>query len=100
MTRNRFDRYGSIVFDWKDQERLADHALQAFNKGALVVISNAYCDEIRILYQNAIQIQKKKSKSIGNKSKNDNTHKEYLIILDPQLNLQDWIRIGEIEIFN
>jgi DNA adenine methylase len=100
VTRNQFDRYGSIIFNWKDQERLADQAIQALDRGVLVIISNAYCEEIRTLYQDSIIIQQKKVKAIGNKTKSDNTHKEYLIILDPQRNYQDWVEIGEVETYN
>ena len=90
VTRNQFDRYGSIIFDWSDQERLARQAQNAVDSGALVVISNTYCAEIKTLYKRAILIPLRKNKAIGNESKDSNNNKEYLIILDPEKNYQDW----------
>jgi DNA adenine methylase len=100
VTRNQFDRYGSVVFDWNDQIRLAKEAQKALNKGVFVAISNTNCDEIRTLYSGALFIHLFRSKSIGNRSKNSNSKKEFLIILDPSLNVADWVSIGQIEHFN
>src|SRR5438094_7651972 len=43
QTRDHFDRYGADVFDWNDQKHLASLAQRAFERGALVIISNASC---------------------------------------------------------
>ncbi len=90
VTRNQFDRYGSNIFSWKDQERLAKIAFLAANRGALVIISNTFCEEINTLYNGAIRILLNKKKSIGNKSNNPNNHNEYLIILDPEGKINEW----------
>ena len=100
VTRNQFDRYGSNIFDWNDQERLAEQALQALGRGVLVIISNTYCNEICELYESAVLISMKKIKIIGNKSKRKNNNKEYLIILDPERTYEDWYKIGSAELSN
>ena len=100
VTRNQFDRYGSIIFDWQDQERLARKAHNAYKKGAFVAISNTYCDEVRALYPDAMFLQLSRSKAIGNKSKTSNSKKEFLIILDPNLNITEWLSVGQLEYSN
>ena len=100
VTRSQFDRYGSIIFDWNDQIRLAKEANKAFKKGVFVAISNTYCDEVRALYPNALLLQLSRAKTIGNKSKNGNSKKELLIILDPCSKFEDWIKVGQIECVN
>jgi DNA adenine methylase len=100
VTRSQFDRYGSIIFDWNDQERLAEEALQALDRGVLVIISNTYCSEIRELYDSSILMPMKKNKTIGNISKRQNNNKEYLIILDPEKTYEDWHKISPVELSN
>lgn len=100
VTRNQFDRYGSVIFDWNDQIRLATEAQKAYDKGVFVAISNTYCDEIRALYPDALFLQLSRGKAIGNKSKNGNSKKEYLIILDPNLKVAEWLSVGQIECAN
>lgn len=100
VTRNQFDRYGSIIFNWHDQERLAHQAQEAYKKGAFVAISNTYCDEVRALYPDAMFLQLSRNKAIGNKSKTGNSKKELLIILDPHLNITEWLSIGQMEYSN
>ena len=98
VTRSQFDRYGSILFRWSDQERLAVKAKNAFHRGALVLISNTYCEEIRQLYEGALFIPFSKPKSIGNRPKNSNNSKEYLIVLDPENNTIHWANLGNIKL--
>ena len=100
VTRNQFDRYGAVIFDWNDQKRLAKEAQKAFKKGVFVAISNTYCDEVRSLYPDALFLQLSKSKTIGNSSKNSISKKEFLIILDPNLNVDEWVTIGQVEYYN
>jgi DNA adenine methylase len=97
VNRRQFDRYGSSVFDWKDQKRLANEANQAANRGALVIISNTYCDEVRALYPDAIFLCLHRNKTIGNRNKNDNSKKEFLIILDKKMDISIWSSFGIFE---
>ena len=95
-TRNQFDRYGAAIFNWRDQERLAREAQSAFERGALVLISNTYCEDINSLYKDVPKIQLKKNKAIGNKSKSSNNKLEYLVILDPRSDFSGWSKINSI----
>jgi DNA adenine methylase len=83
VTRSHFDRYGSLLFSWSDQERLATAARAAAGRGALVLISNAYCPEVRELYRGAIRLTFRRHKSIGNAPADPDQHREYLMVLDP-----------------
>lgn len=83
-TRAHFDRYGAVVFGWKDQVRLARAARRASARGAVVVVSNTYCAEVRELYGDATRVLLEKTKAIGNATKDPNRRKEYLIVLDPE----------------
>lgn len=47
---NGFRRYNERVFSWNDQERLAQSCRLAVKRGALVLVSNAYHEEVRRLY--------------------------------------------------
>jgi DNA adenine methylase len=82
-TRAVFDRYGAEVYGWEDQMRLAKAARRARARGALVIVSNAFCPEVRELYGDAECILLEKTKSIGNAAKDPNRRMEYLIVLDP-----------------
>lgn len=98
-TRSQFDRYGAIVFGWEDQVRLADAAERARRRGALVVVSNTYCPEVRDLYADATRLVFEKAKAIGNAAKDPNRRKEYLIVLDPQRAqaVPSWGSLGPLE---
>jgi DNA adenine methylase len=93
-TRAHFDRYGAVVFGWEDQVRLAAAARRASARGALVIISNTYCPEVRELYGDATRILLEKTKAIGNAAKDPNRRKEYLIVLDPE---ETEVQQGRIE---
>ena len=67
--RNRFDRYGKDIFSWQDQERLASSANNAFERGALVMISNASSNGLKELYPNARVAQMVRPKGLGLKKK-------------------------------
>ncbi|GMU26326.1 MAG: hypothetical protein AMXMBFR16_12310 [Candidatus Uhrbacteria bacterium] len=97
-TRNQFDRYGAVIFDWADQQRLARAAFRASQRGAIILISNTYCPEIQELYSRATRIVTSKSKSIGNRSHDPNRHREYLIILDQENSNDSWQSLGLTEI--
>jgi DNA adenine methylase len=92
VTRKYFDRYGRTIFDWADQERLAKSAIAAYNRGALVIVSNASHDEIRQLYPNSISIKVVRRKGLGPNCTNKELS-ELLFILDPQNNRKVWRRL-------
>lgn len=86
VTRRQFDRYGRTVFQWRDQERLAGLAREAFERGATVILSNATCNGIRALYQDAAVIEVQRRKGLG-PAKSAGTQREFLFVMDP---LHDW----------
>lgn len=49
-SNNGFIRYNARLFSWRDQERLANSAREASNRGAVVIISNADHPSVRNLY--------------------------------------------------
>lgn len=51
--QNGFVRYNERNFSWDDQERLARSCNLASGRGAAVLVSNAYHDDIRDLYPEA-----------------------------------------------
>lgn len=50
---NGFVRYNERNFSWADHERLARACANAVERGALVIVSNAYHDGVRALYPTA-----------------------------------------------
>ncbi len=96
-TRAQFDRYGAVVFGWNDQERLAAAVRRAAERGALVVVSNTRCPEVKSLYGDATRILLSKSKAVGNSSKDPDRRKEYLIVLDPENDASSWRFVGLVE---
>jgi DNA adenine methylase len=57
---NGFVDYNEKLFKWSDQERLAELALRLSEKGAVVIVSNAYHHDVLALYANftVIEIQR------------------------------------------
>jgi len=94
--RKQFDRYGKTVFNWKDQMRLAIAAESAMDRGALVLVSNSGCFQLKEFYPRSYQLELKRSKSIGNKASCASTHKESLYILDPLSRRRKWQKLGDI----
>ena len=92
VTRDSFDRYGSRVFDWSDQKRLAQTVLAAHERGALVLVSNACSDEVRELYPNAVIVDLERPKGIGRRA-NPQGQREYLFVLDPLRIGDDWLSL-------
>lgn len=97
QVRGQFDRYNSHLFGWDEQIRLSTAAHRAVERGALVVISNAYSDDIKMMYRYAFRIALERKKSIGQRSKDLNRGTEYLIILDPEDRRSQWMTLGSIE---
>ena len=48
--QNGFIKYNDHLFTWKDQERLFESLLAAKNRGALIVVTNVNCREVRDMY--------------------------------------------------
>jgi DNA adenine methylase len=48
---NCFRRYNEAVFSWQDQERLRDLAFGAAKRGATVLVSNAFHQDVAQLYR-------------------------------------------------
>lgn len=90
VVREKFDRYNGQIFSWYDQKRLAQKCIAAYNRGALIIISNVFNRQIKDLYSDAFFIQLRKNKAIGNKPKNQKNGFEYLIILDPKKDYKNW----------
>ncbi len=92
--RGRFDRYGPIVFSWEDQQRLATLAIQAQDRGAVVLIMNADDPDVLSLYDRSRVFRLEKTKAIGNKSKDHAKDREIMTILDP-LDRQIWLGVSD-----
>ena len=96
INRKHFDRYGKIVFSWEDQERLAKAAIDAFERGALVIISNASSNGIKDLYPQGRFAKLIRPKGLGPKS-NNKIQVEYLFILDPLELWDEWNKMSGIK---
>lgn len=90
----QYDRYNPSIFKWPEQIRLRDAVVRAYERGVLVVISNAYHESIRELYKNAKFVVLERKKSIGNVSKTNPKGLEFLIILDPLNHKKEWNSLG------
>ncbi len=72
-SNNGFIKYNDVLFSWEDQIRLKDAAIRAINRGAKVLISNAFHSTIEDLYKGNFNIQvlsrisKISGKNIGRK---------------------------------
>ena len=49
---NGFIKYNENLFSWDDQIRLRDSVEKAIQRGALVVLTNAYHNSVKVLYKN------------------------------------------------
>jgi DNA adenine methylase len=96
VTRTQFDRYGKIIFRWEDQERLARLAAEAYRRGAIVILCNATCNEIRELYPRACVIEVKRRKGLGPMASHQG-QLEYVFVLDPLKEWAIWAQVGSIE---
>jgi DNA adenine methylase len=83
LSRRQFDRYNPEIFSWADQERLADAALKAKKRGALVFISNGASKEIRKLFRTNEKIAFERKKTIGRRPKSNEVHREMLYVYSP-----------------
>ncbi len=66
--QNSFIKYNSKLFSWKDQEDLCSELIKARDRGAIIVSTNAYCNELIEMYQREgfyVQAIEKKSTISG-----------------------------------
>jgi DNA adenine methylase len=80
-SNNGFVRYNENNFSWLDQQRLLNAAKQAINRGATVIISNAFHLSIHRLYANWERITLKRVSTICPDSNYRKDVKESLFIL-------------------
>jgi DNA adenine methylase len=80
--RGPFDRYNPKLFTWDDQTRLKNAARVAAKRGAVVVISNVDCPEMRQLYSGELIVCLTRSKAIGNAVRNSRSQHELLVVYD------------------
>jgi DNA adenine methylase len=100
--RDTFDRYGAIIFGWDDQERLKHAAQAAMKRGAVVLISNSATDELTELYGSNLELELRRSKTIGNKALNKNSYRELVAVFDPWKRRDFWFAsvLGKAERFD
>jgi DNA adenine methylase len=91
-TRGPFDRYNSKLFLWDDQVRLRYAARAAAQRGAVVLISNVDCPEVRELYSDELAVSLTRSKAIGNAVRNSRSQHELLIVYDAAEWHEAWAR--------
>ena len=78
---NGFVRYNERNFSWSDQERLARVCRDATTRGATVIVSNAFHQEVAKLYPSAeVHVLERKSLLCPSPSKRQ-TVQEYLLVL-------------------
>lgn len=80
---NGFVRYNECNFSWQDQERLAREAHAARDRGAVVLISNAYHKSIRRLYPGARKRTLSRISRVSADPKGRREVSEYLLVLKP-----------------
>lgn len=78
---DNFTKYNDKLFTWKDQERLLRSLVEARDRGANVVVTNAYCEEIKKMYEKEdFHIYElERVCSIAGKAEKRKIIKEYLI---------------------
>lgn len=93
LKRGPFDRYNAKLFKWADQVRLQKVAKRAAARGAVVIVTNVDCKEIRNLYADALLIPLKRPKAIGNATTTSSSAKhELLIIYDERHWHNAWVQ--------
>lgn len=81
---NGFVKYNEQIFSWSDQERLAKYAIEASQRGANIIITNANHDSIIDLYKRDAHIYALQRQSVlAGKSGARVVAEEALILLGP-----------------
>jgi len=78
---NGFIKYNEKLFDWEDQVRLRDALMRARSRGAKVVVSNAYHQSIKQLYDGLFTlVELSRFSRISGKNSGRKAGQEYLIL--------------------
>ncbi len=80
---NGFRRYNERLFSWRDQERLAAAWFSAVERGATVIFSNAYHEEIASLYPGVEAHVFERSSNLCPETSRRAAVKEQLFVLRP-----------------
>lgn len=96
IERGPFDRYNAKLFTWNDQIRLCSAAEAAASRGAVVIVCNVDCAEIRELYFGRLAIPLGRPKAIGNEVKNSRAQHELLIVYDARERYEAWIAFATL----
>jgi DNA adenine methylase len=91
IRRGPFDRYNVKLFTWSDQIRLHATAEAVAKRGAIVIICNVDCAEVRALYRGQLAIPLGRPKAIGNAIKNSRAQHELLIVYDSPEWHDSWV---------
>ncbi len=84
---NGFIRYNERNFSWSDQQRLGCACKEATTRGAFVLVSNAFHQEVAKLYPTAdVHVLERKSLLCPSSSKRQ-TVQEYLFVLTPKFTI-------------
>jgi DNA adenine methylase len=78
-----FRRYNERTFSWSDQERLASEAGSARDRGARILVSNAFHPSVRALYPTAQVFELARRSAIARDPANRGSITEYLFVLSP-----------------
>jgi DNA adenine methylase len=77
---NGFIKYNESIFSWKDQERLRDSIFSASTRGVKILMTNAYHDSIKELYQGfGEQIKLDRASIISGKSSARGRYEEIVV---------------------
>lgn len=85
----------SIVGTLERPERLLNAAMDAYHRGALVVVSNALCRELETLYAEAGILRLMRPKELGPDRKPQNVE-ESAFVLDPLRRWSEWKKVGKL----
>jgi len=80
---NNFIRYNESNFSWADQQRLAEAAKRAYNRGVLVLVSNASHSSLTELYSPFEPIRIARKSRVSRKIESRRLVNEFLFVLDP-----------------
>lgn len=80
---NGFVRYNESNFRWADQERLALVCGRLRARGVAVLVSNAFHEEIKLLYRGALVYEVCRSSVLCPSPEKRRSTKEYLFVLEP-----------------
>lgn len=78
---SQFIKYNDKLFTWEDQKRLFDSLKKASQRGAHVILTNAFCEELKTMYEEAgfFVVEITRACSISGKAVNRQRVKELLI---------------------